>query len=134
VEAHRHALSAEVTARAPALALAVVAALGMCALYVYPPAAVRFGPRCPFLALTGWKCAGCGGLRAMHALLHGRVAEAAGYNGFLVALLPAAAALSLWQLYSALRWGRFRAAPWLMPALWCVAAAAVVFGVLRNVV
>jgi hypothetical protein len=68
----------------------------------------------------------------MHALLHGRVAEAIGYNGFLVTLLPAAAVFFVWQLYSALRWGRFRAAPSLVPALWCVCAAAVVFGVLRN--
>ncbi len=121
-------------ARAQALALAGLAALGVCVLYVYPPPAARWFPRCPFLALTGWKCAGCGGLRAMHALLHGRVAEAMGYNGFLVTLLPAAAGFSLWQLYSALRWGRFRAAPRLMPALWGVCGAAVVFGVWRNVV
>lgn len=121
------------TARAQALALAAVAALGVAVLYVCPPAAVRWYPRCPFLALTGWRCAGCGGLRAIHALLHGRLAEAIGCNGLVVTLLPAAAAFSLWQLYSVLRWGRFRTAPSLLPALWGASAAAVVFGVLRNV-
>lgn len=121
------------TARAQALTLAAAAALGIAALYVYPPGAVRWYPRCPFLALTGWKCAGCGGLRAIHALLHGRLAEAIGFNGLVVTLLPGAAAFSLWQLYSAVRWGRFRAVPSLVPALWAVCAAAVAFGVLRNV-
>ncbi len=69
----------------------------------------------------------------MHALLHGRVAEAFAYNGFLVALLPVAALAALWELYGALRWGRFRAVPALLPALWGVGAAAAVFGVWRNV-
>jgi len=121
-------------ARAQALALAGLAALGVCVLYVYPPPAARWFPRCPFLALTGWKCAGCGGLRAMHALLHGRVAEAMGYNGFLVTLLPRPPGFRYGNSISALRWGRFRAAPRLMPALWGVCGAAVVFGVWRNVV
>lgn len=133
MEAHWHDRSAVKIARAQALALAVLAASGLGVLYVYPPAAARWYPRCPFLALTGWKCAGCGGLRAVHALLHGRVAEAIGYNGFLVTLLPAFAAFSLWHLYSVLRWGRWRAASPLVPALWVMSAAAAVFGVLRNV-
>lgn len=121
------------TARAQALALAGAAVLGVCVFCVYPPGAGSWYPRCPILALTGWRCAGCGGLRAIDALLHGRVAEAFRYNGFLVAMLPAAVAFSLWQFYSAMRWGRFRPVSPPMAAVWGVSAAAVVFGVLRNV-
>ena len=33
-------------------------------------------PTCPFLAITGWYCPGCGSLRAVHDLLHGDLAGA----------------------------------------------------------
>jgi hypothetical protein len=29
-------------------------------------------PVCPFKALTGWNCPGCGGLRMTHDVLHSR--------------------------------------------------------------
>ena len=45
-------------------------------------------PTCPFLALTGFQCPGCGSLRMVHALAHGRVAEAISLNVFAVAMLP----------------------------------------------
>lgn len=53
----------------------------------FDPTQVIF-PRCPFLALTGWQCPGCGSQRAAHALLQGRVGEAWGYNPVMVAILP----------------------------------------------
>ncbi len=37
-------------------------------------------PHCRVRQLTGYACPGCGAQRALHALLHGRVVEAAGYN------------------------------------------------------
>lgn len=45
-------------------------------------------PKCPFHALTGLQCPGCGSQRAIHALLHGQIAKAIGYNGLLVASIP----------------------------------------------
>lgn len=45
-------------------------------------------PRCWFNALTGLQCPGCGSQRAIHALLHGRVAEAWHYNAALFFALP----------------------------------------------
>ena len=54
-------------------------------LYVYDPAAAGFFPSCPLRALTGLLCPFCGGLRAAHELLHGRVLEAAALNPFLFA-------------------------------------------------
>ncbi|MDE6310754.1 MAG: DUF2752 domain-containing protein [Muribaculaceae bacterium] len=42
-----------------------------------------------FRLLTGWDCPGCGAQRALHAILHGRVAEAWGYNPFLFFAVPA---------------------------------------------
>ena len=48
-------------------------------------------PACPFKALTGWNCPGCGGLRMTHDLLHGDLAAAVVDNVFLLVGLPAAA-------------------------------------------
>jgi hypothetical protein len=53
---------------------ALVAAAGL--LYVFDPATTAAYPSCPFRALTGLLCPLCGGLRAAHALLHGRVVDA----------------------------------------------------------
>ena len=49
-------------------------------LYCYNPSTSSFYPLCLFHSVTGLHCAGCGGLRAAHALLHGNVAESFAYN------------------------------------------------------
>lgn len=91
-------------------------------------------PVCTFYRLTGWYCPGCGGLRAAHALLHGRLAEAWAYNPLLVLLTP-------WLGYGVVRWGlsafwpkRRWPGPWLYSpwVLMLVAVLATVFGILRN--
>ncbi|MBF6173225.1 DUF2752 domain-containing protein [Nocardia blacklockiae] len=42
---------------------------------------------CPFYALTGWWCPGCGGLRGVHNLTEGHVVDAVHSNVLLVPLL-----------------------------------------------
>ena len=53
-------------------------------LYFYNPSTSFFYPLCLFHSLTGLHCAGCGGLRAAHALLHGNVADSFAYNPLLI--------------------------------------------------
>lgn len=66
-----------------------VALLGVAALYfAVDPSHSAWLPQCPFHALTGWECPACGGQRALHALLHGRVGEALHFNLFLVVAVP----------------------------------------------
>ncbi|MGV9679039.1 DUF2752 domain-containing protein [Nocardia sp. NPDC003482] len=48
---------------------------------------------CPFYALTGWWCPGCGGLRAMHNLTEGRVLDAVHSN---IVVLPLLVAFAVW--------------------------------------
>ncbi|MBR5639700.1 MAG: DUF2752 domain-containing protein [Muribaculaceae bacterium] len=52
------------------------------------PATTKYMPRCVFLTLTGYKCAGCGSQRALHSLLHGNVLDALRYNTFFVLAIP----------------------------------------------
>lgn len=48
-------------------------------------------PKCFFHTLTGLQCPGCGSQRAIHALLHGRIADAWHFNAALFFALPLAA-------------------------------------------
>lgn len=57
---------------------------------------------CPFLVATGLPCAGCGGLRATHDLLHGDVGAALAQNALAVGLvLLAAVAWTRWAVRAA---------------------------------
>jgi len=89
------------------------------------PVQVRLYPGCPFLALTHLYCPGCGGIRALHALIHGRIADAARYNVFLLLSLPLAAVV----LYRRRRGAGIRALLTIMIP-WGVAL--VLFWVARN--
>ena len=66
--------------------LAVFAVAGF--LFFVDPARAFGWADCPFHALTGFHCPGCGTLRCLHALLGGRFTDAAGYNPLTVTLLP----------------------------------------------
>ena len=45
-------------------------------------------PVCPFRALTGYTCPGCGSTRGMHQLLHGNLLAAFELNPLLLLALP----------------------------------------------
>ena len=72
----------------PIVTMFIIGAIGLFFLYLYNPQDIPIFPRCPFYALTGYKCPGCGTLRAIHALLHFRVAVAFKLNPFLFFSIP----------------------------------------------
>jgi hypothetical protein len=88
-------------------------------------------PTCPFLALTGEFCPGCGSLRAIHALTHGDVATAVSLNVLTVA--GVGLLVVLWARWARRRWRgepRTTVAPaW---SLYLLLAVVVVFWVARN--
>jgi len=71
----------------PATLLVVLLAAGG-ALFLFNPAEHAFYPRCFFHQATGLHCPGCGGLRAMHQLLHGHFLVALQLNALAVLALP----------------------------------------------
>ena len=88
-------------------------------------------PTCPFFALTGHFCPGCGSLRAMHALTQGDLAGAAGLNVLALASLPVLAVI--WLGWVRRRWtGAPRAQPAPAALIWALAVGVLVFGVIRN--
>lgn len=103
-------------------------------MFMFNPIEYGWMPRCVFKSLTGLSCPGCGLLRAVHALLHGRVAEAVAYNYWLVLTAPYVGLLLLQQ---ALPEGRLKTTAQRLLLHRCVVAfyAASFWGwfVLRNV-
>lgn len=89
-------------------------------------------PTCPFLALTGLWCPGCGALRALHALSHGDLGTAIDRNVLTVAAVPLLAVI--WVQWAARsvsgRARRGRGAP--AALLWALLAGVLSFWLLRN--
>lgn len=83
-------------------AAAVVAGAACLTIALVDPSEPGRYPTCPFLALTGRWCPGCGTLRGLHHLLRGDVGAALGFNVLMVAAVP----LLLWGWVA-----------WVVPAL-----------------
>ena len=80
-----------VTRRLTATALWVSLAAASAYLYFFDPSKTGIFPICPFRALTGLNCPGCGTTRGLHQLLHGNVIAAFEFNPLTMLLLPVAA-------------------------------------------
>lgn len=90
-----------------AACIAGVAALAVC-YYRWDPAHSVWAPKCVFRLLTGYDCPACGSQRALHALLHGRLAAAFAANPFLVVSVPYVAAVFCVSFGRGERLGRWR--------------------------
>lgn len=87
---------------------------------------------CPLLALTGWYCAGCGGLRATHSLAHGDVAGAWATNPLWAVLAPVL--VVLWAVWVVRAWrGRPGGRGLPVWTAWVLLGVLLVYSVLRNV-
>lgn len=124
--------TAQRPAQAGRRAVVVWGALGAASaayLYAVPPEQPGHYPPCPSLFLTGWWCPGCGGLRSLHALLHGDLALSLARHPLVA---PGLVVLALWALW----WVR-RGRPALRvdPSGWpfrLVLVALAAFWVVRN--
>lgn len=84
-----------------------------------------FAP-CPFRAMTGLRCPGCGGTRAMYSLLHGDLAGTVRMNPLILVLYPVVIG------YGASLLADYRANPRLARVLSWTAFALLMGGVLYS--
>lgn len=82
-----------------AVPIAIVGIASLVFLYFWNPAEIQGFPKCPFFALTGYQCPGCGTLRGIHSLLHFRFADALRYNLLMVVSIPVLLLLWLWPRF-----------------------------------
>jgi hypothetical protein len=74
----------------------------------FSPVTSSFYPRCPIFTWLHLYCPGCGGTRALAALLHGRPFEAMHWNAMVVLLLPFATFYFVIAYWRAIRNADFR--------------------------
>jgi hypothetical protein len=121
-------ISVTLRAAAPLVLITAVAAV----LLRFPPAQNHFYPVCPVYFVLHLQCPGCGGMRALAALLHGHLREALHWNALITLMLPLAAGYGgvlYWRFLQrkALRWPQVPS-----PTIYAGLALAAVFAIERN--
>ena len=117
---------------APPAAVAAGAATAVGGLVLRDPTVAGHYPICPFLAVTGLYCPGCGALRGLRALAGGDPLAMVGYNGLLVvAVVLLAWAWLAWTGRST-GWWRLRPLPRSARFDWAFLGLVVAFGLVRN--
>jgi hypothetical protein len=101
-------------------------------LFLFDPASGGGYPSCPFRALTGFDCPGCGSLRGLHQLLHGNLAAAFAFNPLMVLSLPFVGYSFVSYALLALRGQSLPRV--FLPArvIWLLLVLVVSFGIVRN--
>lgn len=120
-------IGASLASRAAPVAALVAAGAACAYVGAVDPEQPGNYPACPVLQHSGLHCPGCGGLRSVHALVHGDLAAALGANAVVVG---AVAILALaWAVWCVRPGSAFS-----VPARYARAAgsAALVFTIVRN--
>lgn len=122
---------ARVTAVEAPLLAALSAALVVSVVALVDPNEPGRYPTCPFLAVTGRFCPGCGSLRALHALTNGDLGTALGLN--VLTVLAVVPLLVMWVSWVRRSWtGASRSTVAPAPLIWALLVVVCVFTVLRN--
>lgn len=103
-------------------------------VYKFPPAENTFYPRCMFFTTTHLLCPGCGGTRALHALLHLDLRSALHYNALFTTVAPV---VLLWLAFCFYRVMRYNQLPQINVPREFVAGAialALIFTIARNTI
>ena len=119
--------------RLAASAVVALAAGGLSVVYLLDPSSSDLYPPCPFLALTGFYCPGCGTLRALHQLTLGHPVAALDLNPLMVLLLPFVAYFLASHAMLAVT-GRPLRKFFVRPELiWALLGVVLVYWLLRNI-
>jgi hypothetical protein len=115
-------------------ALALLVALSGATLLFFRDPALSPGlfPPCLWHAATGTACPGCGITRALHHLLHGRIATGLGLNAVGLVIVLATVAVLSRPLWIALRKNRWAFPSFTRRFAWGLFAVGLLWGLLRN--
>ena len=115
-----------------------VGAAGAAVLLLFPPTRNGFYPRCPVYAMTGLLCPGCGGTRAVAALLRGHVHEALRWNALVTLSAMLLAPVSVLYAAGTRLWPdricRAALQHWQEPLASVALVVAILFALWRNLV
>lgn len=118
--------------KAPIVLIGLLAALAA-VYFLFDPMEAKWMPKCMFYMVTGWECPGCGSQRAVHALLHGDIADAFRANAMLLVMIPLLIVLAFLELFGNRGSGLYRRLH--HPALiLAIAAVIILWGVVRNLI
>ncbi|HWO52757.1 MAG TPA: DUF2752 domain-containing protein [Ornithinibacter sp.] len=114
------------------LGVAAAAAVVVTTIGALDPNVAGHYPTCPWLALTGTYCPGCGSLRAIHALAHGDPATAVARNPLaVIAIGWLAVWFVVWARRTVTGWkGTTMAPAWV---LYGIVGVVLTYWVARNV-
>jgi hypothetical protein len=110
-----------------------VMSLGAVFVWFFDPTRAGFFPACWLYSTTGFACPGCGLTRGFHALFHGDVAAALGFNALLPLFLVLIGFFYLTMAYVAAKGKAFPRWSVSLPAIWGLLILLLVFGVIRNI-
>lgn len=92
-----------------AAAAALITVAGLAWYYYTHDPSEGAGAKCTFKLLSGYDCPGCGSQRALHAMLHGEIAQAWHFNPMVFFAVPLAAYYFIVEA-GRRRWPRLHAA------------------------
>ncbi|HEV2883453.1 MAG TPA: DUF2752 domain-containing protein [Pyrinomonadaceae bacterium] len=101
-------------------------------VYVFVPGKTGFFPICPFRALTGFTCPGCGSTRALHHLLHGDVVGAFQLNPFMMVMLPIMLFVLVRHTLAVIGGGHIRMNQLQPKYIWTLFVVVLFFWIFRN--
>lgn len=102
---------------------------------IFDPDGGGYFPQCPFHALTGWQCPGCGSQRAIHYLLNFDLKSAFAMNGLLIAAIPYILLAAVFDFVKIRdeRLLKLKKVLFGRPALFIVFLIVIAFFILRNI-
>ncbi len=117
------------------LAGAGIAAAGVAciAVWYFDPSKESFFPVCPLYRFTGIACPGCGLTRGFHALFHGDIPAALGYNAMIPVFSVLLGFFFVSMLLFAVRGKGLGGGKVPAKALWAILVIAGIFSVVRNI-
>ncbi len=101
-------------------------------LFIFEPGKSGFFLVCPFRALTGFTCPGCGSTRGLHRLLHGDVIAAFELNPLLILSLPFLLFALMRYTNAAVRGRQLTRHPLNPKFIWVLFVVIISFWVFRN--